>query len=184
MKASEVLRAAADLIRLNGWSVRASARDGDGQPVALWSHTAGGRPSVSPLARRFSIYGAICMVAEGNLQQNPTMMWSVLAQAAMDADETVPGGTNHLHPVMGFNEAPGRTVEQVLALLELAAARCELRDMRPAPIDTGMVPLTREIEVVDASGAVLGSGPIGGAMIWLRQPAAGEEVLTRFKGGA
>lgn len=127
--AAEVLRAASAIIEA-GWSQGAVARDANGRPVALFAGTRSdtGRAGVNPAAVSFSLYGAVSKAASGGCSRLP-LLWDVLYRHASagteDASQTPHGGTNHVHPVIQFNEQEGRTKEQVLALLEVAAQDCE-----------------------------------------------------------
>lgn len=124
--AAEVLRAAAAIVEA-GWSQGAIARDGNGRPVALFGGTGGdtSRASVNREAAAFSLYGAVakaCSQVE-RVERLP-LVWDVLYLLASVGD-TPYGGNNHVHPVLQFNEAEGRTKDDVLGLLELAAQDCE-----------------------------------------------------------
>lgn len=125
--AAEVLRAASAIVEA-GWSQGAVARDASGRPTALFGGTGGdtSRASVNRDAVSFSLYGAVCKAthdAGGRVDRLP-LLWDVLYRLASATD--VPyGGTNHVHPVLEFNESEGRTKEEVLELLELAAQDCE-----------------------------------------------------------
>jgi hypothetical protein len=125
--AAEVLRAAATIIEA-GWSQGAVARDGNGRPCALFGGTGGdtSKAVVNRDAATFSLYGAVCKASAtaGGCDRLP-LLWDVLYRHAIEASDTPHGGTNHVHPVIQFNEAPGQTVEKVLALLEIAAQDCE-----------------------------------------------------------
>ena len=116
MKAHEVLRAA-HMIIADGWSQGANARDAAGVPVQLF--TSMDQARINPLATRFSIYGAICKGGSGERWEEPRLMWETLSRRARELSG-VPGGNNHVHPIMGFNEMPGQTKEAVLDLLQSA----------------------------------------------------------------
>lgn len=124
--AAEVLRAASAIIEA-GWSHGADARDANGRPTALYGGTGGdtSRAGVSRDAVSFSLYGAVCKATSvaGGCSRLP-LLWDVLYRLASATDVPI-GGTNHVHPVIEFNEAEGRTKEEVLALLELAAHDCD-----------------------------------------------------------
>lgn len=136
--AAEVLRAASAIIEAGGWSQGAVARDGNGRPVALFGGTGGdaSRAAVNRDAVSFSIYGAVCKATSdaGQVDRLP-LLWDVLYRhaSAGTGDPTPIGGTNHVHPVIQFNEHPGRTKEEVLALLEIAAQDCEAIGDGPFP---------------------------------------------------
>lgn len=117
MKASEVIRAAHAII-MEGWSQGANARDSQGGDVPLFAGL--DRAAINPLAASFSIYGALCKAASGQRQEESALMWERLAIAAK-ARSGIPGGTNHLHPLLGFNEMEGQTKQAVLDLLTYVA---------------------------------------------------------------
>lgn len=127
--AAEVLRAASAVVEA-GWSQGAVARDGNGRPTPLFGGTGGdtSRAAVSRDAVSFSLYGAVCKAthdAGGRVERLP-LLWDVLYRHALAGNDDVPhGGTNYVHPVLQYNEHPGRTKEDVLALLEIAAQDCE-----------------------------------------------------------
>lgn len=133
--AAEVLRAASAIIEAGGWSQGAVARDGSGRPCPLYGGTGGdtSRAGVNRNAVSFSLYGAVCKATAnaGSCDRLP-LVWDVLYRLA-SASEVAHGGTNHLHPVMQFNEQEGRTVEDVLALIEVAAQDCEQIGAGPFP---------------------------------------------------
>jgi hypothetical protein len=120
MKAHEVLRAAADVVRA-GWSEGgAAARDADGNEVPLYGHAVGGssRVGVNPAAVRFSAYGAVAKVLAGpGAGVNAGLMWGRLSDAARATSPSRPGGTNYLHPLVQFNADPERTADDVARLL-------------------------------------------------------------------
>lgn len=124
--AGDVLREAARIVEV-GWSQGASARDGNGRPIPLFGGTGGdtSRAGVNREAVSFSLYGAICKAtsALGPVHRLP-LVWDVLYQLA-SASDVAHGGTNHVHPVIQFNEQEGRSKAEVLALLDLAAQDCD-----------------------------------------------------------
>jgi hypothetical protein len=135
MLAQEVLRRAAQVIE-GGWSSGAVARDGSGRPVALFKNSGDVRKGgINDAAVSFSVYGAICKVVHEIREpvDRLPLLWDVLYRLA-SASDTPAGGTNHVHPVIQFNEQPGRTKEEVLALLDLAAIECERVGDGPFPI--------------------------------------------------
>jgi hypothetical protein len=139
--AGEVLRAAAAIIEAGGWSQGAVAKDGNGRPVALFGGTGGGssRASVNRAAVSFSLYGAICKATDqaGGCSRLP-LLWDVLYRHCSGATDAAHGGKNHVHPVLLFNEAEGRTREEVLALLEIAAQDCDQIGEGPFPAPVGV----------------------------------------------
>jgi hypothetical protein len=127
MLAHEVLRAAAKLIEA-GWSEgKEPARDADGRPVPLYSGTGGGtsRAGINPQAARFSAYGAIAVVLAKNQMGGTAHMWGKLADAAAASMEGRKGGTNFVHPLIGFNATEGRTAAEVVSLLLDVAGQLE-----------------------------------------------------------
>lgn len=127
MTAYTVLREAAKLVR-NGWCQGASCADELGQKLLLWetgpSET--GRAHPNSQAVRWSAYGAIVkaqfvlrkalMAADWNL---------VMARAKAACDGYPTGGTNWVHPLIQFNETPGRTADEVAGLLDRCADELE-----------------------------------------------------------
>lgn len=138
MRPNELLRRAAAIIAAGGWSAGAVARDGTGWPTALYR---GERAAINPEAVSFSVYGAVCKALnEGRGCSHAPLLWDVLSRQAGAANGAVQGGTNHLHPIIQFNETPGRTQAEVLALLEAAAAECEQIGGVPFPLPAGADP--------------------------------------------
>jgi hypothetical protein len=144
--AAEVLRAAGAIIEA-GWSQGAVARGNGGRPVPLFAGTGGdtSRATVNRDAVWFSLYGAICKATSdaGGCSRLP-LLWDVLYRHAINGTEesgqTPHGGTNHVHPVIQFNEHPGRTKEEVMALLEIAAQDCEAIGDGAFPPPVGVTP--------------------------------------------
>lgn len=123
MLAHEILREAATIIEAGGWSQAVHARDATGRAVGLYN-TSGGtsRAAVNPAAVSFSIYGAIVKAAsQGGPGVNLSAVWPTIHELARAKNEVRAGGNNHLHAVMAFNEAVGRTKDEVLAFLLEAA---------------------------------------------------------------
>lgn len=119
MLAHEVLRAAAKIVEA-GWSEGSTpARDAGGNPVQLYAGTGGGtsRAGINPQAARFSAYGAIAKVLASNAVSGTPHMWGLLATAAAARTGERKGGTNFVHPLVGFNAGEGRTAAEVVALL-------------------------------------------------------------------
>jgi len=107
-----------------GWSDGAEpARDAAGDPVQLYVGTGGGtsRAGVNPAAARFSAYGAVAAVLARHPVQGANVMWTKLADTAAGLMVGRRGGTNHVHPLVGFNAAEGRTAAEVVSLLEMVA---------------------------------------------------------------
>lgn len=140
--AAEVLRAASAIIEAGGWSQGAVARDANGRPVALFAGTGGdrSRAGVSAAAVSFSLYGAVCKATSeaGGCSRLP-LLWDVLYRLCCTTD--VPhGGTNHVHPVLQYNEAEGRTKDDIQALLEVAAQDCDVIGDGAFPPPVGLTP--------------------------------------------
>jgi len=130
MKAFEALQAAHSVIEA-GWTTGANARDSVGNVVPLFSGNE--RARINPLAVSFNLYGGICKACADHPQAEPALMWETLARLAR-ARSGVPGGINHVHPILAFNETPGRTKQEVLDLLAEAIA---VLNPPPAPIQLG-----------------------------------------------
>lgn len=135
MKPHELVRAAAEIIKATDWSQGAAARDHNGEQVPLYQPATGGdsRVSIHPNAVAFSIYGALAkaLATAGTKVANPGLMWQTLSMLA--EGHVVPGGTNHVHSLIAFNDVEGRTKDEVLAFLEEAAQQLEPRASEPAP---------------------------------------------------
>lgn len=130
MQPHELIRAAAEIIKTGGWSQKAAARDHLGVEVPLFGGVTGdtSRAGVNQAAVRFSIYGALvkAQAIAGTSVANPGLMWHTLHQLAKaEPGAPVTGGTNYVHPVLGYNDHEGRTVEEVLSFLETCALTLE-----------------------------------------------------------
>lgn len=121
MTPKEALEAAAEIVDA-GWSQGAACRDEAGNQLALF---VGERSVVNPAGVAFSAYGAVCKAVSGGRVSDPGLMWHVLYTTAKG--DSPPGGTNYVHPVIGFNEAEGRTKAEVVDLLRRAAAEVEAK---------------------------------------------------------
>lgn len=142
MQPYELIRRAAKIIETQGWASGAdetgqaiAARDASGNPVRLLEIGRGGesRAKVNPAAQSFSVYGAL--VKAQALHKEPTsvgLMWDTLYQLAREAHGAAEGGTNFVHPVIQYNETPGRTKDEVLAFMESAAVAIEAKLNPPA----------------------------------------------------
>lgn len=125
----DVVREAARLIREGGHSQRCHARDEHGFEVPLFTNTRGmtevdtSRAKVGK-ATAYSIYGAIAVAIQSN-STNPTPIWVAVRDEALRCAKSVPGGNNHLHPVMALNEHPDTTAEDAVAFLERVAMLLE-----------------------------------------------------------
>lgn len=122
MLAHEVLRAAIVVLDRTGWCQDANARDSTGREIQLFT---GSPVKLNPAAASFSLYGAVCKAAEGKPQPEAARMWVVLNDQADKALKAPRGGNNYVHPALGYNNSPGRTVAEVKALLEASAVECE-----------------------------------------------------------
>jgi hypothetical protein len=123
----ELIRAAIGILTSNGWSQGAAARNHYGEQLPLYLPATGGdsRARIHPDAVSFSIYGALAkaMGDAGTAVANPGLLWATLDAAAKL--HVVPGGTNHLHALIAFNEVEGRTHAEVLEFLEGVALQLE-----------------------------------------------------------
>jgi len=135
MAAHDVLRQAAALVEA-GWSQGDShAQDSAGNPVPLFGGTAGdtARAGVNPAATRLTMYGAVVKAlhtADPSAHINTRAIWDKLSEL-VQATGYVTGGANHVHPVIGYNNAEQRTQAEVQTLLLLAA---EELDPHEAPV--------------------------------------------------
>lgn len=135
MTPANVIRKAAQVLRADGWCKTAEgetapvhARDAADRPVTLYSETAGdtSKGRINPAAVKFSAYGAIAKViaqAGGGVAQSG-LLWDTLTRLArteMGGEAHAAGGNNFVHPLFGYNDAPDRTAEHVIAFLETAA---------------------------------------------------------------
>lgn len=131
MQPQDLIRSAAKIIKESGWSQGAAARDHNGAEVPLFGGVSGdtSRAGVNSAAVSFSIYGALvkaqATAGAGMIQNLVGMMWDTLYRLARAEHGIPPGGTNYVHPIIGYNEAEGRTVEEVLAFLEACAVEIE-----------------------------------------------------------
>jgi hypothetical protein len=129
MLSHEVLRAAANIVRA-GWSEGGvAARDASGREVDLYARAIGGmsQSRINPAAVKFSAYGAICKVLSSpSAAGTPTgAIWTVTRDLSRAKSPVRPGGNNYLHPLVQFNADDERTAEDVIELLEAAAAQLE-----------------------------------------------------------
>ena len=135
MLPQEALREAAKLIEA-GWcqgdgSHSGHARDAAGRPVPL--HVGAVRAAINPEAASYTLYGALATVMRVIRVDRVALVFDVLYRLSTAENDMDPGGTNHVHPVMAFNETPGQTKDRVLALLELAAQEAEAVGDGPFP---------------------------------------------------
>jgi len=127
MAASDILRQAAALIE-SGWSQgELHALDAMGEPVPLFGGLAGdtARAGINPAAVKLSMYGAVVKALHLTPGIDPRPIWIKLDELVRCTGYT-PGGTNHLHPVIGYNNAEGRTAAEVQAILLLAAEEIDI----------------------------------------------------------
>jgi hypothetical protein len=133
MQPQDLIRKAAEIIKVQGWSQGADARDHNGDQVPLMSGTSGdmSRSRINPAAVRLSIYGALvkAMDGAGTAVANPGLMWDTMYGVAKAKNRHAEGGTNYVHPILQFNEDEGRTVEEVLSFLETCALEIEVARM-------------------------------------------------------
>lgn len=138
MSASEILRRAAALVAA-GWSPGDKPLDALGNPTPIYGGTVGdtARAGVNQAITLHTLYSAVCAAAwEAGLSLTADVWLTI--NAAITASGYTPGGTNFLHPVLGFNTAEGRTAEQVQALLNQVADR--LDPSRPANSSADRLP--------------------------------------------
>jgi len=148
MLPQDLIRAAAKVLQEKGWSQTGSshAAAADGTPVSLWGNTRSvapidtSRATINPQAATFSIYGAIVAahMVDATYLEHAGLMWDCLYRGSRaELGEHAPGGTNYVHPVIAYNEAEGRTKQEVLAFLEKIAAEIEAK--LPTGVDTTVV---------------------------------------------
>lgn len=123
MLAHEILREAALVVEA-GWSPgAASARNaaGDEIPLFLWASGSASRASINPNAVAFSLYGSVVKVLAVPGRVASPEMWSALQYLAKAKTLGRSGGTNFMHPIIGFNAQEGRTAAEVVELLREVA---------------------------------------------------------------
>lgn len=138
MEPADLIRAAGKLLDERGWgqgTVGQHAFAADGFPVTLWGNTKSSEPidtsraAFNTQAARFSIYGAIVAAhaVDGTPLKQADLMWDCLYHVAREelGEQHVPGGTNYVHPIIAYNNAEGRTKEQVLAFMAKVAKEIE-----------------------------------------------------------
>src|SRR5882672_2086666 len=166
MKPFELVRAAADVIRTGGWAhgldeagIGVNARNHAGKEGPLMKVGTGetGRASLNPEAVSFSIYGALVKAAAGSVVEGGALLWDTLHDMSQAATGVAHGGLNHVHPVMQYNETEGRTVEDVLAFLELVAIElggglAQTTDKPLAPLPVSLVEAAKQFQPVPARG--------------------------------
>ena len=154
MAAHDVLRQAAALVEA-GWSQADShALNASGAPVPLFGGLAGdtARAGVNPAAVRFSLYGAVVKALHMAPGIDPNPIWLKLDEIVRGTGY-VTGGTNHLHPVIGYNNAEGRTQAEVQAVLLLAAEELDPHDA-PVPMPDAPVPTAIESQISPLADAI------------------------------
>ena len=119
MKASEVVRAARDLVQ-KGWVTGWHTADADGNPLPPGSDAR----VPNPAAARFSIFGAVSRVLlTERLDSPPRELWEALTDQAVK--QRTDRDNIHIHPVVSINDRPGQTIEGVLEYLDNVIERLE-----------------------------------------------------------
>lgn len=105
MQPANVLREAARLIETGGFSQGCHARNFFGEEIELFlpGSSENGRAGLNPSAVSFSLYGAVAAVLSKG-HSNPSAIWPLLAAEAAKLVGDIPGGANHLHPLILFSE--------------------------------------------------------------------------------
>lgn len=126
MPVPDILRRAAQLVAA-GWSPSLKPLDGGGNEVLIFGGTVGdtARAGVNRAITHHTLYSAV-VAAMNESGENAafTPAWLAIA-SEIEAAGYVRGGTNHLHPALGFNVAEGRTAEEVQALLNRVANKLD-----------------------------------------------------------
>lgn len=118
MNTYEVIEAAANLIEVTGWSQGCNARAADGEQAMLHPYPNDPRPPVS-----FCAHGALCKVSAG--EPTRSYAYDSVSDLAFDA-------LNRSSPnlsIVSFNDAPGRTKEEVLTLMRGVAIKLRTIEM-------------------------------------------------------
>lgn len=124
MSASQILRRAAELVAA-GWSPASKPLDAMGAEVPIFGGTVGdtARVGVNRAITHHTLYSAVVQAMNEDIATIGipfAVMWGAIS-GAIEATGYTRGGTNFLHPAIGFNVAEGRTAEQVQALLNQVA---------------------------------------------------------------
>ncbi len=109
---SDKLKQARELLA-KGWTQHVSARGPDGYAA----------DALDDRAVCWCIYGAISHVANVNTNDEWSLLWKPVQDACIAIGYTDSPGTKN-GPVK-FNDAPGRTKEEVLAMLDCAITNSE-----------------------------------------------------------
>jgi hypothetical protein len=104
-----LLRAARDLVA-RSWSRGADARDAGGVPVEPWDES----------AASWSLLGSLVAVLERRARSSGEMPLEQLAAALSALANQI-----HSDSLAEWNDAPNRTQDAVVAVLEQAADRCD-----------------------------------------------------------
>ncbi len=132
MQPQDIIRAAIKVLKERGWhqsepgaTAATHARSHAGEPIPLYrpDRTGESVARINPDAATFSAYGALVVaIQQAGGVENPAKLWDTLhAAAKAKMPGLALGGENYVHPLLAFNDAKGRTVEEVTALLEEAA---------------------------------------------------------------
>lgn len=131
MQPHDVLREAARMIETGGHSQGCHARDEAGNEVPLFVDTRGATEVDMSRARlgratAYSLYGALAAAMQ-QYPTSPTAIWTVVRAEAEKVLEGrgIPGGTNHLHPVVMLNEHMDTTKDDAVAFLKACADKLD-----------------------------------------------------------
>ena len=116
MNTYEMIDAAAALIETGGWSQGCNARDADGEMTMLDPGPDGSQPVA------FCAHGALCMIAQKvtpKVGDSAYFAPNNIEGRAFDAlNRASPAGA-----IVAFNDTPGRTKEEVIALMRDTASK-------------------------------------------------------------
>ncbi len=110
MKTSEVLKFGLEQIQ-RGWTIRAFARDANFQPVGLESPN------------------TVCWCAVGALYQKIKNPYSEQLKEALSILDSVIREQNSTLSILHWNDQPGRTKEQVIAVYRAAIEKAEQKEL-------------------------------------------------------
>lgn len=111
MNAAELITKAADLIEQTGWSQKCNARDAQGKHVMVYD----------PRATCFCAYGAMAKTMEDIPERQ--LLLDIAANALNDyvvREFGEPEGGSGQN-IVNYNDTPGRTKEEVLAVMRATA---------------------------------------------------------------